>query len=208
MKKTIIAIFVISTAIVLTSCSNKEREEKRINALVAEGEFVVMTEYLDGDDPLVQYAVKSAITNMNDFLGRTEFYTVPLNPKPYRLQAMQQSFAVLEKAFGLDSLASIIYQEFKYDQYGGFIETESGAWWNARINWLMQLVTLSVHQRIQALVMEKMEDPFWVSRYIPREKMVQLILSDRFGSEKSNHFTKCSNDSLLVADLSRNTASK
>jgi hypothetical protein len=41
---------------------------------------------------------------------------------------------------------------------------------------------------LKRIVLKKMEDPFWVSIYIPKKEMKKMIKKNIFGTEKTNRF--------------------
>jgi len=197
-----IGIALTITAFKVTKSVKTSREQKRISAIVSKGHAVVITNFLNGDTALKVYAVKCADSVWQNYQDRNSINFISFNTKPLNLDMVKKSFQVMENVSGIDSLADKLYQYNKFEDYM-IGNKDLGVRWNSKIAMLIDILSEKQKDRIKALVLEKKEDPFWVQRYVSREEMKQLVLTNYFGSKKTTYFLQRSSDPALIVEVAK-----
>lgn len=187
-------LFIIIATVLLTtiySCSNKKEERERVERERVEkikrmGDSVIMTKFLNGDTALRNYAEERAIPLVDDILSGLRFVFFQVSGRFATKNEIQISFCVLERIWGPDTLANIIYKNNGYpDVWEG---AESVIAWSRFINNLIKVLPHGTQVALKKIVLKRMEDPFWVSIYATKKEIKKMIKKRVFGAEKTKRF--------------------
>jgi hypothetical protein len=182
MKKLFLIIGVVLFALVLffsfvdmRELSPSGRQAKYFEELIAQkNDSLIMSAYLSG----FNYAGK--VEPLADSMAFLRIMEADLNP-----EILKCAFAVLEQTRGADSTAKMVYKSrrFDYDRHlQGWIRF--GGSWQGDICAIERAMSPVLLEALKTIVLEKKDDPVWMSKYLSEEKMTELCLAGAFEEKK------------------------
>jgi|GEM_PF-3493982 len=205
----ILIITIIGTEVVwphiqkIQSEKEAQIETERIKGIVAKGDSVVMLSFIKGDSALLNLAKEAAHGYVSqNILPR--FFTSNIRfdeGVDSTDQKMVLAFQVMEKDEGVKALAKSLYEDQTFDRYKRNGGGGGGDWWNMHVSVLLSFLSDDVRQEIRSLALNASDDPYWMYRYVSKEKFREMLEDGQFDQEKTMGFILSTSEMTLATQI-------